>query len=212
MQIGLGAVGQIVGAALAALIGVWFAARLNRRQSEAIERRADLRAAREAVFTIWQMRNALANHRVQYLDPVREHHLRHLVLPPMMVAVDDSVVLHPKNLGFLWDAQALDLLAKLSVTNFQFMAVAHIFKERARLWQEQLNPAAQGLRPMGRTLTVDELSRTLDTATQEVMRSAIDRAYQYTDELANSLPMIDAALREVCRARFPGAVGFDFAA
>ncbi len=145
----IAAFATLFAALLGSFLGPLFAFKLQRQEKKHRIKADNITAGNHALFILMRQYTRLDNVRKQFIEPVREHPLRFIIMRPTSTVIEsDDLKLNMSNLSFFLQPQRnKNLQQKLRETLYElfleeenFQTVVNSLNQRNRLHVEQVQP------------------------------------------------------------------------
>ncbi len=145
----ISACATLFAALLGSFFGPWFAFKLQKQEKEKRIKAENITAGNRALFIIMRQYTRLHNIRKQFVDPVRDHPVRSIIMRPVVPAIESAdLKLDMSNLSYFLEPQRekqlqqklRETLYELFLEEEKFQSVVNSINYRSQLHVEQVQP------------------------------------------------------------------------
>lgn len=188
----------------AAYCGARAAFAFNREHEEGRERRQQIEECNRALLVLVRQYNQLINFREQFLDPMRDHPARHILIPPSDHPDYSTWTVNVPALAFLMQTDAAELPFMLALADQRFHSAIAAMRTRSKLhhdFQEALAKSAQG----DEEWPLAQIHEAIGQRLTVLLTQATDALVLIVDEALLSHERIGKDAKPVLRTLYKGA-------
>ncbi len=197
---------EILANFVAVFLGAYFAFTFSANREKQLRIETYVVNSNLALFNLIEYFNSLENYRLQIIEPVREHPLRLISMPPYNLEDSSSQKIESNTLSFMLEnAEGANLLGRMVVAEKSVRSLSANIKVRAQLHIEVVQPAmvAAGLKE-GEPLSLDDIRDVIGDRNFCVLRDVTEEIIASVDDSIAKLKILVADMHAACIGKFPG--------